>query len=277
MVTMIGNFNVLVNKEIERYRQRSRVLFDYLAQRSKVGFTAAQFSLYRDNYFYRTYRTVPCIAKVVESASKAADYITLSSAASNLFEESGSGQAQKSHPELLLYSHNQHAERVFQLPPTTLIASLDSSHILPEAREFTNVQSSLYYSFNHIEVLGANYAQEEAATEMLTSFMSAFFEPYQSYYNNGDFKNLIEYFICHIDGLEERHADDARNCLLQWCKTEKDLEIAINSINKILSAQSNLWLGLLQALIELEDTGPIRELNCQYEKTKTKTLQKEFC
>jgi hypothetical protein len=266
MESIVNNLNKLLSAELNTYKKNSLELADYLGKRANLGFTRAQFLLYRDNYFFRTYRTVPCISQLAESASLNGDYFTLQRAASNLFEESGANVTGKSHPELLMFSHNTHAAKIFDIGKLNLIDSLSSTHILPETRQFTQTQLALYHSLNHMEVLGANYAQEEAATDMLNLFLSAFFAPYQSFYEEKEYQTLIEYFTCHVDGLEERHADEAKECLLQWCKQKHDVQIAVAAVSRILEAQSNLWLSLKKSLSRLEDTGPILHLNEHYEK-----------
>ena len=187
------------------------------------------------------------------SAALHGDYITLYSAGKNCFEETGSGIKKKTHPELLLYSHNKHAERVFGIEKISLIDSLKSPNVLVETKAFTKTQLSLYDSSNHIEVLAASYAQEEAATAMLQGFLNCFFEPYRHLYPKRDFEEITEYFTCHLNGLEERHADEAKSCLFQRCKSSSDTEIAITSISKILTAQSKMWIALQKNLTITEN------------------------
>jgi pyrroloquinoline quinone (PQQ) biosynthesis protein C len=244
MNTRFNSFNIQIQEEFEKYESRSAIFFDYLKEQSKVGFTKEQFEVYRDNYFSRTYQTIICVAKVVISAALNEDYITLNSAGKNCFEETGSGIKGKTHPELLLYSHNKHAATVFGLGNISFTDSLKSPNVLDATKTFTKTQLSLYSSLNHIEVLAANYAQEEAATKMLRTFMTCFFEPYRHLYPESEYEDVTEYFTCHLNGLEERHADEAKFCLLQQCNTSNDEEMALASISKMLKAQSDMWVGL---------------------------------
>lgn len=243
-----NQFNLKIQQAISNYESRSRVLFNYLKEQSKIGWTKPQFLLYRDNYFFRTYETIECVAKVIISAKRHEDFITLRSAGNNCYEESGSNTYRKSHLELLLYSHNRHSERIFGIQYISLRDSLGSPHILEETKAFRKSQIALYESSNHVEVLAANYAQEAAATTMLTVFMKSFFEPYKNYYSNKEYQEITEYFHCHLEGLEERHADEAKYCLFQQCYTPEDIEIAIASISTILTAQSNMWVALKEKL-----------------------------
>lgn len=253
MKNMDSEFNSRIQSVLADYEDKSNVLFQYLAERAKVNWTPAQFIVYRDNYFFRTYETIECVAKVIISAKRHEDYITLRSAGSNCYEESGSNIAHKSHPELLLYSHNNHSERIFGVKGISLSESATSPNILEETREFRKIQKALYESSNHIEVLAVNYAQEEAAKAMLQIFREAFFEPYRHSYSNKEFNDITEYFSCHLNGLEERHADEAKYCLFKRCNTAKDLEIAVASISKILSAQRKMWMAWRKKLQSLED------------------------
>ncbi len=243
-----NQFNLQIQQAIASYETKSNVLFQYLEEKSKAGWTKLQFLLYRDNYFFRTYETIECVAKVIISAKRHEDFITLRSAGNNCYEESGSNIDRKSHPELLLYSHNRHSERIFGIQGISLRDSLNSPNVLAETKELRKIQYALYESLNHIEVLAANYAQEAAATAMLAIFMKSFFEPYRSYYSNKEYREITEYFHCHLDGLEERHADEAKYCLFQQCKTFKDIETAIATINKLLAAQSTMWIALKEKL-----------------------------
>lgn len=252
MENTFSKFNIQIQDELDKYRKTSTVLFQYLQERAKTGFTKSQFEVYRDNYFFRTYQTVVCVAKVVMSAALNADYTTLSSSGKNCYEETGSGVPKKTHPELLLNSHNIHAVRIFGINKISLIDSLQSPNILDKTRAFTKSQMSLYDSKNHIEVLAANYAQEEAATQMLKTFLDCFFEPYRHQYPRKEYEEITEYFTCHLDGLEERHADDAKYCLFQRCKSSDDIGTAVSSISKILSAQGEMWVELQGKLSSLE-------------------------
>jgi pyrroloquinoline quinone (PQQ) biosynthesis protein C len=237
-------FDFLIQQELENYRNRCSDFYAYLYEQANQGFTKEQIVLFRDNYFYRTMQTAICVAKVVEAALKNADYLTAQSAVRNLVEELGSNKPNKTHPELLMYSHNEHFNKCFGVNRISLIESLSSPNILDETKNFTKIQLSLYESSNYIEVLAANYAQEEAATKMLDTFYNTLFVPFRNKYSKKEFKELTAYFTCHLDGLEERHADDAKNCLFNQCKSVSDVEIAINAISKILKAQSQIWIGI---------------------------------
>jgi len=255
MNTNYEEFDNVVQKQFEIYRDNSSMLFDYLATGVENGFESIQFSFYRANYFYRTYATIPSICILLKAAAEREDEHTLRSAGQNLQEELGLIEGnKKSHAELLRFSHNTHGERVFNLPSISLRDSLNSDFILPTTKTFKKVQHNLYTSRNYIEILAANYAQEAAAVEMLNNFLNAFFKPYSGFYQSKqEFLDIIEYFTCHLDGLEQRHAEDAKRNLFKQCKSTNDVRIAVLALKKMLSAQSNMWNELQIGLSKLEN------------------------
>jgi hypothetical protein len=250
-----NEFDGGIKEQLQVYRTKSAGLFDYLRSRSEGGFDSIQFACYRANYFYRTYGTIPSICLLVKAAAEQEDEYTLKNAGQNLKEELGLiKDGKKSHAALLRFSHNTHGERVFKIPPISLQDSFNSSYILSATQLFRKIQQELYSSHNYIEILAASYAQEEAATEMLNIFLNSFFKPYAFHYRDeNEFSEIIEYFTCHLDGLEERHAENAKRCLFGRCNCMNDQGIAIKAIERMLNAQSNMWNELENGLKKLEN------------------------
>ncbi|KAB2879747.1 hypothetical protein F9K33_07895 [bacterium] len=253
-MTVTQEFNTSVEEVLKEYKKQSLPLFDYLNQRSQIGFTQNQFQIYRDNYFYRTFRTIPSVCLIVKSAAENEDEAVMKSAGQNLMEELGLINGTTSHSAHLRHSHNIHSERVFKLSPISLRESLSSELVLEKTKEFSRQQAELYASDNYLVVLATNYAQEEVATDMLKSFLSAWFRPYKFLYSLQEYDEVEEYFRCHIDGLEERHAEDAKNSVIKQIKTSQDMNIALTSIRDILVAQSNMWVSLYEGIASQEQT-----------------------
>jgi len=243
-------FNRQIEQELNIYKKRSSYLFDYLKSQAEAGFSKNQFLIYRDNYFYRTISTIPCVSLVVKAAAENEDEATLKSAGQNLSEELGiDSKSSKSHAELLRYSHNTHGEKAFNAAPITLKDSLQSNHVFAATRKFKQIQLSLYTSSDYVEVLAASYAQEEVATEMLSVFYQTFFESRKDIYSTKkEFDLVAEYFTCHLNGLEVRHAEDAKYCLFTHCNSSTKKDIAIHAMSQILHAQSEIWIVLKDKL-----------------------------
>ena len=228
------------------YASRSRPFFDYLGDRAHRGFTPTQFRIYRDNFFFRTFSTIPSISKVVIAAAFHEDFETLADAGKNLADETGLGDPLKVHSRLLEDSHNAHAGRVFNLTGVRLSEAAGSLYLLPEAIRFKKVQASLYGSSQYAVVLAAAFAQETAADPMLKTFYEALFVPYRNCYSAAEFEVISEYFVCHLDGTEQRHSDDARRAVLRVCHDEADLHAAIEGMTAFWEAQSNLWNAMFE-------------------------------
>ncbi|MCA0458775.1 MAG: hypothetical protein LCI00_32785 [Chloroflexi bacterium] len=242
----------LLQEEFDIYLGASSAFFDYLSNQSIIGFTPTQFAIYRDNFFYRTINTIPSITKVLLAAAYHEDIETLADAGKNLFDETGSGNHSMVHSSLLVTSHNVHAKKVFGLKPISLIDAQTSIHILDVAKAFCEKQRMLYENSSYPIVLAASYAQETAATSMLTTFYEHFFCSYKGFYSQKEFETLTIYFSCHINGVEKDHAEKAQRALLRACNTKSDIEFVLWSVNTFLRAQSDLWNGLLRAMISVE-------------------------
>lgn len=239
-----------------QYRRAVAPLFDYLRARARVGFTAAQFRLYRDNYFYRTNTTAAVVARIAYLAAARRDRVTLATAAKNLFEETGEGIPDRSHPLLLEQSHNAVAGQVFGLPPLGLDAADESPLLLAEARDYRERQRRLVEEGDYLTALGASYTQETMATDMLRGFYDTLFVPYRERLA-GTFALVSMYFTVHLDGVEEEHGRHAREAVCRACRTDADRQSAFAGIRGFLDAQRNLWTALHRALVAEERTGPV--------------------
>lgn len=229
--------------------------FDYLKNSTKTGVTPLQYRLYRDNYMYRTSQTIISVANTVIAAAKNQDMETLATAGQNLYEESGMGIGLNSHLRLLSISHNLHGQSVFNLDPIDLKDVSLSPYILPETRNFIKVAEKLYTHKNYLTVLGASYAQENAAVYMINDFYQSLFLPYKNFYDELEFYKISQYFHDHLCGVEENHAYNASLSIEKNCKTEKDVEQGVKGCIEFLEVQSQLWNSLHQAMKKAEGEG----------------------
>lgn len=233
----------------------SNPLFSYLYELSKKGFTAKQFHIYRDNFFFRTLNTIPSLSHVLIKAAYHCDFRTLASVGRNLYEETGEGEANNSHSSLLECSYNTHGKIVFSLEPIPLQNVSQSTFILEETHYFVVEQRKLYTSANYGVALGAMLGQEMAADNMLRVFYETLFLPYKGYYRSNKFKDVELYFLCHLNGVEARHGQDARKAALHFCRNEEDIELVLNAAENFLDIQALLWDGFFNAMKKAEDNG----------------------
>lgn len=238
-----------LTKHFEDYYSKTNIFFDFIEKASKGDIFTEYFKIFRANYFYRTFNTIPCISKLVIAAAKARDYETLADVGKNLFEETGEGDEQKVHSYLLEKSHNIHGEKIFNLPHMSLKGSQNSPLILDEAKYLRKIQNNFYESDDYHVVLAISYAQETVATHMLKRILECFFVPFSSSYSFLDFEFITRYFTCHITGLEQRHSEDAKQALFKNCKTSFDWEQSLSCISRFLEAQANLWIGIHNKLL----------------------------
>jgi hypothetical protein len=261
-----------ITQEMSGHRALHHPYFDYLIAKAQTGVTAAQFDMHRANYFCRTRETIPSVARVVVAAAQNNDAQTLASAGKNLYEETGEGNHSLAHSLLLERSHNIHGAHIFGLPPLSLKESPHSTLLIPEVHEFVAKQTKLYTSPSYATVLGTGFAHEYAADAMLTQFYRSLFLPYKNHYNNGLFDAVAKYFLVHIGGVEERHAQDAKEALLRACKVGKDLDAVREGAFGFLDIQAKLWDGLLIAFEKAGKIGPIIHPIPQEDKSRSHVL-----
>ncbi len=241
-----------------KYNAASAAFFAYLAKRSTSGFTSRQFQLYRDNYLFRTATTCEGIARTALWAALNGDRRVLAGIAKNLNEECGEGCPGRNHQTLLERCHDLHGAQVFGLEPGVTVRDAEASPlVLPEARAYREVYLSLFTNTSYAQVLGASFAQESAADDMLRRFYRCLFEPYRGWYLPAAFDAATEYFTLHLDGVEEGHGRAAKAALQQVCTESAHVESAGWGIARFLNAQSALWDALHHAMERTEGDGAI--------------------
>ncbi len=246
---------------IKNHRALNHTLFEYLKDEARVGYTSRQFDIYRCNFFYRTSNTIPCIARLVAAAAANLDIDTLASAGKNLYEETGSGDPTKAHCYLLETSHNSHANHIFGLDYMSFPDAAVSNLLLPEAVLFEGSIHSLYNHHIYATIVGAAYAHEMAANNMLINFYEGFFVNYRNYYSLPEFYNISEYFLAHITGLENAHAQDAKLVVQRLAVTKNNLQNILQGVFGFLNAQALLWDGIYRELKKSENIGNVIAFN----------------
>lgn len=245
-------FDACVTSAFDRHREEIAPFFSYLAQHG-ASFSPAQFAFFRANYFYRTQTTIAMIERVREAAQRNHDLRTLHLVNQTLDEELGGGDPSAAHSRLLESSHNRHASVVFGLPPLSLHQAHASPLIIDAARTFRGEQARLYDCKSYALVLGASLAQETAALDMLRQFLHSLFTPYAKRYPSvSAFKQVRLYFDCHINGVEQDHAERARGGARSACRTNSDLHDMRRGLTGFLSAQAQLWNAMLAGLRALD-------------------------
>jgi hypothetical protein len=210
------------------------------------------FDTFRQNYFFRTATTPESVARVLLAAAQRLDVDTMAEVAFNIYQEGGSGKPAAAHVRLLERSHNRLAADVHDLPPL-LIADVDDVDTFPlvvaATREFRLIQHELYSSDDYCLVLGASYAQEAAAVDMLQAVLDFLFAPHADRYPAPEYADLIEYFTCHLNGVEEEHARNAWRALDRNVKTTADARSALKGAQRFLAVQCGIWTALADAFV----------------------------
>lgn len=234
--------------------------YEYLEERAQYGFTAAQFDIHRANYYCRTIWTIASVSKMIAAAHLNGDIETVINTRENLNDELGYGIKEKIHSELLLFSHNKHAELVFGLAPEkNLHDTKNSPLIIPETLDYCKMKKDLFADeLLYSEMAGNMWVHELYADNMLRKFMN-FFEPYECYYESEEaYKKTMEYFTSHLGGVEENHGILARRTALYLCQESIDNAAEIErGGKKFCLAQAKLWDGLLRELEKAERVGEV--------------------
>ena len=128
------------------------------------------------------------------------------------------------HEVLMETSHNKYGKYEFGLPPLFVNDAKRDSLIIDETHKYRKEIMEILTE-NYHSMLGCVYALETHADFMLTNFRDAFRVNRVAMDEQQYKKNVEIYFNCHIDnGVEERHASDAKKCVINNCHNEEGLE-----------------------------------------------------
>jgi hypothetical protein len=227
---------------------------DYFRLVKESRMTPQLFAAHRANFFFRTMATVIGIAQVCASAASNHDQDTLVLFSYILNEECGDGQKSQCHELLMEQSHNLYGHFEFDLPPLT-VRDLEGRRdglrneeayglVLDETKAYRTTINALL-SRNYATMLGVAYALETHASVMLTCFREMF-NLNRKHLGEDDFVRKVEvYFNCHLDsGVEDRHASDAQQCVLNNCTSEAALADIKHGIDATLAIQHAMWNGM---------------------------------
>ena len=210
-------------------------------------FTPELYDFHRANFFFRTEVTVKSVAYVCARAAIQDDQDTLILFSYILNEECGEGNKYRCHELLMEQSHNIYGAQEYKLPPLKVKeARLQYPHglIIDETKKYREKMSELI-SGSYETMLGAAYALETHAGFMLTNFREIF-SISRTVMTVPDYKKQVEiYFNVHLDsGIEDRHSEDAKQCVINNCQSEKALTDIIYGIDETLKIQKIMWDGM---------------------------------
>ena len=228
----------------------------------KEGINGRQFLIQRDNFLKRTSDTILSVNKTLEAATKEGDSKTVSETALNLYQEGGSGDPKRVHYELMLNSYNKFGGKIFGVPDVKRFKDLDkSSVILEETHQFHKTLKRIY-KLSYPGIIGALFAREMVADDMLEGFREAIFEPYKNYFNKDEYGEIMEYFKEHRDEdrdggkVEQLHGEMAKNSAYRASSMNKEkLKEMRGGGILFLDVQAKLWDGMLKAIVEAEKYG----------------------
>ncbi|MFG3227719.1 iron-containing redox enzyme family protein [Kitasatospora sp. NPDC048194] len=211
--------------------------------------TGPVYDFHRANFFHRTEGTVKGIAYVCAQAAAHDDRDTLVLFSHILNEETGDGRAEHCHEVLMEQAHNHYGEVEFGLPALTVRESRDSELLIPETVEYRDRTLELLTA-NYHRMLGVAMALQSHADPMLRTCRTAFRNARKNLPEKAFVDTVEVYFNVHVgdEGVEERHAADARQCVLNNCRTDADLaEVALGA-ERTLDVQLAMWSAMAKAV-----------------------------
>jgi len=257
--------NVIMNENIDLKRILADELDDFITKMddheifqnnyfkhltSKL-WTPESYILFRDNFFYRTELTVKGIAQVCSRSAFENDMDTLILFTHILSEETGMGEKERCHEIFMENALNLFGATEFKLPKMKVQQAKHSDRIITETLQYRDTIQSLITG-SYARMLGTVMALENHADKMLTVFREAF----RFNNKNLDLKEFVQkveiYFNAHIEsGVEDRHAQDAKQCVHNNCNSQKDLDEIKHGANETLKAQLKMWNAMFDKAISL--------------------------
>ncbi|WP_234498069.1 iron-containing redox enzyme family protein [Vibrio maritimus] len=243
-------------EELETNQVFDNPYFNYL---SKQEWTPATYALFRANFFYRTELTVKGIAHVCARSASVNDMDTLILFSYILSEETGMGNKTHCHEVFMENALNLFGSVEFDLPPLSVRQASSSPCILPETLAYRErIQALITDSYPRM--LGVAVALETHADKMLTAFREAF-RLSRDKLDADRYKKEVEvYFNAHVDnGVEERHAEDARQCAINNCKSKEDLNEIMYGAIEMLKIQQTMWLAMYRKTLEIDPSTSLQQ------------------
>ncbi|MEU6733638.1 iron-containing redox enzyme family protein [Streptomyces physcomitrii] len=233
-------------EELEQHRVYGN---DYFAFLGNTPWTDRTFDVHRANFFHRTEGTVKGIAYVCAQAAAHDDRDTLVLFSHILNEETGDGVAEHCHEILMENAHNLHGRVEFGLEPLLVREARDSELLIPETMAYRERTLELL-SGNYHRMLGVATALESHADPMLQICRAAFRASRKGLGEDEFVKRVQIYFDVHVgdEGVEERHAADAKRCVVNNCRTEADVAEVAYGARETLNIQLDMWNAMYKAV-----------------------------
>jgi hypothetical protein len=237
-----------LTSELNDHPVFSNNYFDFL---QTTSWNAITYELHRANFFYRTELTVKAIAQACGRAALQDDMNSLILFSHILSEECGNGNPLRHHGLLMAQAHNIFGRVEFAVPQLSLKDAKSHPLIAEETQQYRDRMQELINS-SYLCLLGALMFLERHAEIMLFSFRTAFRKNHQKM-DSSEYRKKVEiYFNCHLDnGLEERHARDARQCVLNNYHSNYDFSEIRYGVMEAAEAQLNMWNALYRKALDL--------------------------
>lgn len=222
-------------------------------------FTPELYALHRANFFFRTEATVKSVAHVCANAASQDDHDTLLLFSYILNEECGNGDKSHCHELLMEQSHNIYGAEEYQLAPLKVKEArlqYPNGLILHETKDYREKINALLNQ-SYATSLGVAYALETHASYMLSNLRDIF-SINRTLMNEKMYKSNVEvYFNVHLDsGIEDRHSEDSKQCILNNCQSDRALSDIIYGIEQTFKIQQTMWKGMHQKAIEITSNNP---------------------
>ncbi|WP_394845552.1 iron-containing redox enzyme family protein [Pendulispora brunnea] len=219
---------------------------DYFKFLENSAWTRQTYDFHRANFFHRTEGTVKGIAHVCARAAANDDRDTLILFAYILNEETGNGNRAHCHEVFMENAHNLHGQAEFDLPSLLVKDARSSKLILDETVAYRKRTLELLSGSYH-RMLGVVMALESHADKMLRICRTAFRASRKNLTQSDFVKKVEVYFNAHVsNGVEERHAADAKQCVINNCQTEADIAEIAYGANETLNIQLAMWNAMYE-------------------------------
>jgi hypothetical protein len=211
--------------------------------------TGESFEFHRANFYHRTEGTVKGIAYVCGQAAAHDDMDTLVLFSHILNEETGDGNAAHCHEVLMENTHNQHGQVEFGVAPMLVKEARDSKLVIPETLDYRRRTLDLLVTSYH-SMLGVAMALESHADRMLKICRTAFRNTNKVLSQDKFVQDVEIYFNVHVgdEGVEERHAADAKKCVVNNCHSEVDVAAIAAAATETLDIQLEMWNAMYKAV-----------------------------
>jgi hypothetical protein len=232
--------------EVERHEVYANDYFKFLQD---TPWNSRTYDVHRANFFHRTEGTVKGIAHVCAQAAANDDRDTLTLFSFILNEEAGDGESAKCHEFLMEKAHNVLGEVEFGLPALRVKEARGSKLVIPETFAYRERTAELLGG-SYQRMLGVAMALESHADTMLQVCRTAFRNSNTGLPESEFVDNVEIYFNVHVgdEGVEERHAADAKKCVLNNCRTEADIAEIAYGATETLNIQLEMWNAMYNAV-----------------------------